>query len=295
LRFHFLAEDPVRFPRGKAPNLLRGAFGTVFRRLVCLPECESSRECEWRKSCGYARIFEPHLDAGPSGLADPPRPFVFRARHLDGCAIPPGGVFHFDIHVFDLNDTTVPYFRLVFAELGREGLGPGRSRAKLTEVEHLDLDGLIVTEISEPPPCVLSLAPALEPVRRVRVRFLTPTELKADDGVAERPEFSVLLKRIRDRVFNLAGFYGGDSHEIDFRAFGDRAAEVRMTRCDIERVEVTRLSSRTGQRHSLGGFTGVAEYEGDLAEFLPFLTAAQFTGVGRQTTWGKGEIRATRW
>jgi hypothetical protein len=35
---------------------------------------------------------------------------------------------------------------------------------------------------------------------------------------------------------------------------------------------------------------GEAQYEGDLAEFVPFLEAAQFTGVGRQTVWGKGQI-----
>jgi hypothetical protein len=44
-----------------------------------------------------------------------------------------------------------------------------------------------------------------------------------------------------------------------------------MTRCDIKRVDVTRRSSRTGQVHSIGGFVGEAEYEGDLAEFFPYL------------------------
>ena len=77
---------------------------------------------------------------------------------------------------------------------------------------------------------------------------------------------------------------------IDFRAFGERAALVRMTRCEIEQVEVVRRSSRTGQVHPIGGFIGEAEYEGDLTEFVPFLRAAKWTGVGRQTVWGKGEI-----
>jgi hypothetical protein len=27
-----------------------------------------------------------------------------------------------------------------------------------------------------------------------------------------------------------------------------------------------------------------------MAEFLPYLEAARWTGVGRQTVWGKGEI-----
>jgi hypothetical protein len=67
-----------------------------------------------------------------------------------------------------------------------------------------------------------------------------------------------------------------------------------MTACEGRRVEAERRSSRTGQNHSIGGFVGVAEYEGDLAEFLPYLEAGRWTGVGRQSVWGKGEIRVVR-
>jgi len=43
-----------------------------------------------------------------------------------------------------------------------------------------------------------------------------------------------------------------------------------------------------GQRHPLGGFVGEAEYEGELAEFLPYLRLGKWVGVGRQTVWGRG-------
>ena len=39
-----------------------------------------------------------------------------------------------------------------------------------------------------------------------------------------------------------------------------------------------------------GGFVGEADYEGNLTEFVPFLKAAEWTGVGRHTVWGKGAI-----
>jgi hypothetical protein len=63
-----------------------------------------------------------------------------------------------------------------------------------------------------------------------------------------------------------------------------------MTRCELRDEHASRRSSRTGQVHPLGGFTGEAEYRGELAEFLPYLRAARWTGVGRQTVWGKGEL-----
>jgi hypothetical protein len=73
---------------------------------------------------------------------------------------------------------------------------------------------------------------------------------------------------------------------------GERASAVKMTRCEIQDVDAERVSRNTGQRHSLGGFIGVAEYEGELGQFLPYLEIGRYTGVGRQTVWGKGEIHA---
>ena len=61
----------------------------------------------------------------------------------------------------------------------------------------------------------------------------------------------------------LRGLYGEGPLPIDFRAMGKRAAAVRMTRCDLRHVQGERRSGRTGQVHPLGGFIGVAEYEGN--------------------------------
>ena len=76
------------------------------------------------------------------------------------------------------------------------------------------------------------------------------------------------------------------------KEMAERASQVKMTRCEITHVDAERVSRNTGQRHSLGGFVGFAEYEGDLSEFLPYLEIGRYTGVGRQTVWGKGEIHA---
>jgi len=238
------------------------------------------------------------LGDGPSGLADWPRPFVFRATHLDGCTLIPGSPFYFDLHLFDMRSPAVAYLVLSFAQLAREGLGPGRGRADLAEVSQLDeagepmrlYDGASFLLRQTSPPMMLSLEPGSERIDRIRVRFLTPTELKLGQEVAKQPEFGILAARIRDRLSTLRKLYDDGPLEIDFRAFGERAEKVRMTHCEIERVNVVRRSSRTGQSHPIGGFVGEAEYEGELGGFVPYLRAAKWTGVGRQTVWGKGEI-----
>src|SRR4051794_24105090 len=122
-RFRFTAVDPVYFPDDKAANVLRGAFGGIFRKLACVPSCGGVTTCEIASDCPYARIFEPRqeltLQQGPSGLSDWPRPFVFRALHLDGKRVQAGASFYFDLILFERPETALPYFVLAFRELGR--------------------------------------------------------------------------------------------------------------------------------------------------------------------------------
>ncbi len=224
---------------------------------------------------------------------------MFRAAHLDGQTIRVGENFHFDAHIFDVCDPSLQYFVLAFAQLARDGLGPGRGRAELAAVDQLELDGSTVKRVFDgerfqmgelAAPISMDLCEAPNRVERLRVRFVTPTELKSEDKLADRPEFGVLFGRLRNRVNTLRTLYGPGPLDIDFRAMGERAAAVRMTECVVTQTEASRLSSRTGQRHSLGGFVGEVEYEGELGEFLPYLRLGKWVGVGRQTVWGKGEF-----
>jgi len=292
LRFEFIAREPFFFPPGKAANTLRGALGVIFKRIACLPHCRDASQCDNRQSCPYAKVFEPTANGeGPSGLSDSPRPFVFRARHLDGQTIQPSQPFYFDLNVFSLDHAVLAAFVKTFAALADEGLGPGRGKADLQSVRRLAAGSLHEeTLCPATEPVFLDLAPLDSAPQRIRVEFLAPTELKHDRRVAARPEFPILFARIRDRVATLRRLYGEGPLDIDFQGSGLRAASVRMTRCEGRRIEATRHSTRTGQSHSLGGFVGIAEYEGDLTEFLPYLEAGRWTGVGRQSVWGKGEI-----
>lgn len=302
LRFEFTARDSLFFPPGKASNILRGALGVVFRKIACVPECQDAQTCSSRQSCPYARIFAPDSDGqGPSGLADSPRPFVFRARHLDGKTIQRGESFFFDFNVFTLDPEALAYFVLTFAALAREGLGPGRGKADLRKVCRLSvLDHTEQTLFESSTqmmmsgavkPVSLSLLPPSSAPKRIRVEFLSPIELKHEQRIAARPEFAILFGRIRDRISTLRRLYGAGPLDIDYLGSNLRAAAVRMVQCQFRHQETERRSSHTGQTHSIGGFLGVAEYEGELSEFIPYLEAAGWVGVGRQAVWGKGELR----
>jgi hypothetical protein len=277
-RFQFRALEPVHFPAGKGANLLRGGFGAV------LHETAPSE---------YSHLFTPGASGGdsPSGLGDWPRPFVIRAAHLDGVSIPTGGSLCFDVHVFDVRAEAPGHFRAAFERLAGRGLGPERGRMELERMEQLDLSDRCETTERLGSPTVITLEPGDEAVERVRVRFVTPTELKSGGEVVDRPEFGILFSRLRDRLSTLRALYGAGPFEIDFRGMGERAGPVRLAGCRLVWERGERRSGRTGMVHPLGGFTGTAEYEGEMREFLPWLRAARWVGVGRQTVWGKGDVR----
>jgi hypothetical protein len=210
----------------------------------------------------YHRYFAPAQTQGPSGFRDSPRSFVVRIA--DSSMI--------GVNLFEMHAPPIDLFRNVFTRVACESLGAtGLERTEGTE--RLDIP----------------LQPGTTSITRVRVQFKTPTELK---GVTE-PEFGALFSRIRDRISLLKSLYGDGPLEIDFRAMGDRARAIKMTRCELHHESAERYSRTQNAAHPLGGFTGIAQYDGDLTEFLPYLQAAMWTGVGRQTVWGKGEIHCT--
>lgn len=299
LRFDLRARESIFFPPGKAANILRGGFGLAFKSVACDPACTTAGQCPYASSCAYATIFEPRSNSGPSGLADPPRPFVFRARHLDGRRINSGENFCFDAHLFHTSLQTIAYFISAFRTLADAGIGPRRGAAELESVSTLTdrrvpgailfSRGALTIPVSLAP-IAISLSASPSPVRKIQVHFRSPTELSKNEGPSAAPEFGFLFARLRDRISNLQTLYGGGTLPIDFRATGERARQIKLTESSLQRIATERLSSRTSHRHSIGGFSGTAEYAGDLAEFVPYLHAGFWTGVGRHAVWGNGEI-----
>src|SRR5947207_15185912 len=111
------------------------------------------------------------------------------------------------------------------------------------------------------------MKPLSTPVKAVRIDYLTPTEIKHQGVAVESLEFHHLIKRLRDRINAIAWFYGGTLLDIDFAAFGGRSETVRTVESKISWLHRERLSTRTKQRHSIGGFAGYSIYTGDISEF----------------------------
>lgn len=283
LRFTFTAQSSIVFPT-VAANTLRGALGMALR--------ESDL------------YFSPRQKGGPSGFADPPRPFVLRAGPLNNRHLHPRELFSFDLHLFLLDRHSIDAFASAIRDFTAAGIGRTQGRAELQAINRVARDRSIGDRVwengswngSHAAPVSIDLegpADASGVARRIAVNFLTPTEMKHEGHLVQEPSFPILFARIRDRVRALASFYNGVAFDIPLTALTEASAQVRMLDAKMLHHHAERRSSRTGQRHPLGGFTGTAVYEGELNCFLPWFEAAYWTGVGRQTVWGKGAVETS--
>jgi hypothetical protein len=249
---------PARAEAEDGAELPREGISNFFRGALgaALHGMCQCRECGGGSGeCIYRRYFKPQWREGPSGYRDAPRPFVLRMKS-----------FGVEVVSFELNPPW-PMFEQAFAKAGLECFNV-RSR-------------ICLPMIGEPAP------------GKLRVEFRTPTEIKEGGVVLEQPEFAPLIRRLAERVQALGTLYQGWPAEWNLREALAGAEDLRLAGWQWSRTETFRRSSTNGAVHSIGGFTGWAEYEGPVGKFRPLLEIGRWTGVGRQTMWGKGEIRVT--
>jgi len=305
-RFHLEPKAALHMPAYNKGNVIRGGFGSTFRRIVCHANCREPETCELRSVCPYTAVFQPFVPEDSEKISknrDIPRPFVIKPPLETKEIYPPGERLSFDLVLVGKIKDYLPYFIVTFKELSQAGLGRGRAPVELVGVDHVGRDGAEVPvytnedNVVRPPTEGISWADLCAShgsnngsanVTRVTLRFLTPAMLRADGLLVRRPAFGPLAKRLRDRINALSYFYCGAGLDIDFKAFGDQAEKIAMVSDSTSWVESSRYSRRREVTHDLSGFVGEVTFEGELGKFLPYLKLGEYLHVGKNAVFGNG-------
>lgn len=251
LRHRFRLARPLGDGEGFAANWLRGAVGEA---LHADPQA-------------YEAIFRGGLyrAASPAGMTNAPRPFVL---------CPNFSLDRVDLETRLLGphaESVVPAWEEAMVRLATAGLGPERISLKLESS-------------AEPATVCIPFEPD-GPCAGARLEFLTPTAWKGADGLA----FAPLFARIRDRVLYFAA--PGEDKSALCRDLASIAAGVGVGESALIPTEMERRSPRSGARHRMGGVTGWVQFRGELGPLWPLMRAGEWTGVGRHTAWGFGQVR----
>ncbi|MCB1057704.1 MAG: CRISPR system precrRNA processing endoribonuclease RAMP protein Cas6, partial [Acidobacteria bacterium] len=129
------------------------------------------------------------------------------------------------------------------------------------------------------------------PLRRLRLRFLTPTRLLVHKELDQAPSFRTLALKAARRVLEVAHFHvPGARVDWDLEALLGRAEAITTHADDLRWIHLERYSNRQRRKLDAGGLVGTVALDGDLTPFLPLLTAAETLHIGKGTTYGLGRV-----
>ena len=141
-RFTVCAKEYIRFPSYKG-SAFRGGFGYAFKRVVCVIKGKECDDCLLKQKCIYSYIFEPPPPQDTEMLRlypKVPHPFVIEPPVTEKQTFEPGEEFPFHLVLIGNAIDYLPYFIYTFAELGKQGIGQGRGKYDLLQVEGIGLE-----------------------------------------------------------------------------------------------------------------------------------------------------------
>jgi len=298
------AKARLPWPRAKRGQSFRGAIGLAFRKLVCHDISLDCRQCPLEPQCAYPAVFRarpPETADRLSNYADIPQPFILATPDTQAPGFEAAERFMLRLVLVGSAAEHIPLFLMSLKNLADEGVGPARARFEIVEVRS--------QRPGTPDEVVYERGNSrVRPVQRffraqdlimegdesrdtLRLRFVTPAEIKDGGQLVSRPQFGPWFRRLRDRANALAVFFGAGALDVDFKGLGDLANDVRLTEHRTDFGSRQRSSTRTGQTHPLPGFSGEAVYEGEsLGAFMPFVRLAEWVSVGKHATFGQGRV-----
>lgn len=208
--------------------------------------------------------------------------------------IGPGERLQFGVLLFGDGTAYVKSLAEAFQGIERHGLGARRFPFSLEQVVNRETccflwrDGAYFPAGAE-----RSILPCrrLEGVTRVTVRLRTPLRIRRKGNLLTTITFQTLIRNITNRILALTSRYGGWADREEAMSLQELAAGVRTVREELRLERLERYSNRLQEKMDFGGLMGEVEYEGNLDPFVPWLLAAQTLHLGRNTTFGMGEIQ----
>ncbi|HSR51719.1 MAG TPA: CRISPR system precrRNA processing endoribonuclease RAMP protein Cas6 [Acidobacteriota bacterium] len=312
VRYRFEALQPLRLPTYKG-STFRGALGKALKRTLCLrhrlPSCDG---CHLMEACRYPDLFETRFSPRRNGRHPiPTPPFVLIPPDTPETDFETGRQLDCGLVLIGDALADAPSFNRAFAEIGRLGLGRGRAKCRLTQIDtlsprdatpsdapHTGPAGNRSDDLPNRPGGIIQFT--AEQIirdrsdwmqsRRWKMDFLTPTRLQNRGRLVEDPDFPVLMQRLCERVETLSRLYASDLR-FDVEAILEEASRTRLIDSQIRWDDWERYSNRQQTRMRLGGFRGTATYEGNLSFFTPLLALGEWLNVGKGATFGLGRFQ----
>lgn len=135
-------------------------------------------------------------------------------------------------------------------------------------------------------------------VNRLTIHLITPLRIKYENHLKADLPFHVLIRAALRRISSLFACYGEEQEEhggqpaLDYTGIVIRAMDqdIQIQESDLHWFDWERYSNRQEVKMLMGGMVGSISYTGNLGEFLPLLRLCEEVHLGKQSTFGLGQI-----
>lgn len=300
-KINFEATTPLYLPRFPG-SLLRGILGHALRERLCQTGAPDCKGCDVAQECEFPFLFETASRRWESPRYQVPSPpFVLVPPSPASRRLAPGQTFCCGLTLFGRAIRRLPVFYEALQGLAGYEMGPARGRVRLVGIENdtgsemlplLDEGSWLGREVT-----VLTASDLLpncrDPVRRLRLRFLTPLRMKHRGRFIRGPQldFHILLLRLLERIESLLQSFEGVRVKLGHGLL-EAASAVSLEASTLRWVDPRRFSNRQQRSMRLGGLLGAVEYRGDLTPFMPVFWLGARCHIGKQAAFGLGRYRA---
>jgi hypothetical protein len=225
-----------------------------------------------------------------------PHPFVIEPPLEKKTWYEKGEELNFSLVLIGKGIDYLPYFIYAFEETGKMGIGKDRGKYEIFQVVNYEPGGNEKTLYGNEkkltsPQYILSEEDFKEEtdMNELTFNFITPTRIKYEEKLVNRPEFHMLIRNILRRTGLLSYFHCNSMKDIDYKEVIERAKDVMLVSSELIWEDWERYSSRQDRRMKLGGFLGKVKFKGNFNEFMPFVLPGQYIHLGKGASFGLGK------
>jgi len=284
---------------------MRGAFGSVLKKITCATKDRDCVNCILKEKCIYSYIFEspvPESLKKKSGFPTAPHPFVIEPPSIGKRTIKQNEEFEFGLILIGKAIEYVPYFIYTFEEMSQKGIGVKRGKFQILKV--YSYSGLRKRVIYSGKTKILKemhknmdwdyfkkRAKNLQKARELKIEFLTPVRIKKRRKLEKKIDFEIIIKNLLRRIWMLSTVYGDEKLPFEYTEVIESAKKIKAQESKLSWFDWERYSRRQDERMRLGGLVGYKIFKGDFKDFLPLLLLGEFIHIGKNTSFGLGKYR----
>jgi CRISPR-associated endoribonuclease Cas6 len=296
--FTLEAVEPLYLPYYKG-STFRGGFGNVFKRIACPLRFSECKDCILKEKCVYVYIFEtiPNEKAqilNMNKYEKIPHPFIIEPPENSQNLIPAGETITFNLILIGKAIDYIPYFIYVFEELGKIGIGKGRGKYKLQNVQVKEYTVYKKGILKKTPYQILEIPLQFKPSYKedkVKIKIHTPVRIKYQRQFTSKLDFHIIIRNLLRRLTLLSFFHCSENPALQYKEIIAHAENIRTFSSNLRWYDWERYSTRQETRMKLGGVVGEITYEGDITAFMPYLKAGEILHIGKGTSFGLGKYQ----